>query len=175
LTGALWWADIVVREATADISGLIISEITDKLTPENLAYLPVIDLDKKLMGYENKYWREWIEHSSQDDYWERTKYFEQLEDVDIPVFHQTGWYDADGIGTKLNYRHLTESKNAFQKLIIGPWGHTDTDTRMGEQGIDWGCAAVINLQKQYLRWMDYWLLGIDNGIDSEPLISLFVM
>jgi len=31
------------------------------------------------------------------------------------------------------------------------------------------------LQRDYLRWFDYWLKGIDNGIMKEPLVSVFAM
>lgn len=26
-----------------------------------------------------------------------------------------------------------------------------------------------------LRWFDYWLKGVDNGVVKEPLVSIFVM
>jgi hypothetical protein len=35
--------------------------------------------------------------------------------------------------------------------------------------------AIIDLQRDYLRWFDYWLKGVDNGIEKEPLVSVFVM
>jgi hypothetical protein len=61
-----------------------------------------------------------------------------------------------------------------QKLTIGPWGHTDTSTRsLGDK--DFGPQAAIDLQRDYLRWFDYWLKGTDNGILKEPLVSIFVM
>jgi putative CocE/NonD family hydrolase len=34
---------------------------------------------------------------------------------------------------------------------------------------------VIDLQRDYLRWFDRWLKGVDNGIEREPLVNLFVM
>ncbi len=94
--------------------------------------------------------------------------------MDIPVFHQSGWFDGDGIGTKLNYLRMKEYGHANQKLTIGPWGHTDTAGRkIGDR--DFGPGAVIDLQRDYLRWFDYWLKGVENGIIKEPLVSVFVM
>jgi uncharacterized protein len=61
-----------------------------------------------------------------------------------------------------------------QKLILGPWGHTDKATR-STGGHDFGPEAAPDLPRAYLRWFDKWLKGIDNGIDKEPLVSLFVM
>ena len=90
------------------------------------------------------------------------------------MFHQSGWFDGDGIGTKLNYLRMRSFGHAQQKMIVGPWGHTDTAVRgFGEK--DFGKDAALDLQRDYLRWFDFWLKGIDNGIDSEPLVKLFVM
>ena len=40
---------------------------------------------------------------------------------------------------------------------------------------DFTQSAIIDLQRDYLRWFDHWLKGVDNSIDKEPLVSLFVM
>jgi hypothetical protein len=61
-----------------------------------------------------------------------------------------------------------------QRLIIGPWGHTDNATKRFEDR-DFGKNAWVDLQQDYLRWFDFWLKGINNGVDHEPLVSLFVM
>ncbi|HEY6251287.1 MAG TPA: CocE/NonD family hydrolase [Candidatus Angelobacter sp.] len=174
LWGAIWWADIVESGATADISGVALSKIGDKKYSKLLRALPVIDLDKAVLGKENQYWRKWIEHPTDDSYWRPADFLDRLKDVNIPVFHQSGWFDGDGIGTKLNYLKMEQYKHSYQKLTLGPWGHTDTAGRMiGER--DFTESAIIDLQRDYLRWFDHWLKGVDNGIDKEPLVSVFVM
>ena len=61
-----------------------------------------------------------------------------------------------------------------QKLVLGPWGHTPVAHRMvGDR--DFGAEAIVDLPREYLRWFDHWLKGVDNGIDREPLVSIFVM
>src|SRR5262249_37015358 len=136
--------------------------------------LPVIDLDKKVLGKENPYWRKWIEHPTRDSYWEPISFSDKLADVRLPVFHQSGWFDGDGIGSKLNYLAMAKHAHPHQKLVLGPWGHTDEATRF-TAGRDFGPEAVPDLPRAYLRWFDRWLKGIENGIDKEPLVSLFVM
>jgi putative CocE/NonD family hydrolase len=174
LEGAIWWADILESEATADISGVAMSKIGDKKYSRLLRALPVIDLDKSVLGKENPYWRKWIQHPTNDDYWKPASFLDRLKDVNIPAFHQSGWFDGDGIGTKLNYLKMEGYKHPNQKLTLGPWGHTDTAGRMiGER--DFGEKAIIDLQRDYLRWFDHWLKGADNGIEKEPMVSLFVM
>jgi len=174
LLGAIWWADILESEATADISGRTIMDIAEKEYAVILRDLPVIDLDKRVLGKENAYWRTWIEHPDNDEYWEPANFLDHLQDLDIPVFHQSGWFDGDGIGSKLNYLKMTSHGHPHQKLVLGPWGHTDQATRrLGDT--DFGEDAIVDLQRDYLRWLDHWLKGMDNGIDAEPLVSVFVM
>jgi len=174
LWGAIWWADVVESGATADLSGAAFSKIGDKKYSKLLRALPVIDLDKTVLGKENQYWRRWIQHPSDDSYWRPADFLDRLKDVNIPVFHQSGWFDGDGIGTKLNYLKMESYKHSYQKLTLGPWGHTDTAGRMiGDR--DFTQTAIVDLQRDYLRWFDHWLKGVDNGIDREPLVSLFVM
>ena len=174
ILGAIWWADILETEATADLSGAAMSTIGEKKYGQLLQSLPVIDLDQKILGKKNKYWRKWIEHPVNDEYWERANFLDHLEKVRIPVFHQSGWFDGDGIGSKLNYLTMKSHGHPHQKLVLGPWGHTPVAHRMvGDR--DFGPKAIIDLPREYLRWFDHWLKGVDNGIDTEPLVSIFVM
>jgi hypothetical protein len=174
LYGGIWWADVVESNATADLSGAAFSKIGDKKYLKLLRSLPVIDLDKTVLGKENRFWRQWIEHSTNDSYWDRGSHLDYLKSVRLPVFHQSGWFDGDGIGSKLNYLRMASHGHPNQKLILGPWGHTPEAHRsIGEH--DFGPDAIVDLQRAYLRWFDYWLKGVDNGITKEPLVSLFVM
>ena len=175
LFGAIWWADVLEKEATADISGKALKEIGDKNYSKLLKSLPVIDLDKKVLGKKNRYWREWIDHPDNDGYWDRASFLEHLQGFNAPVYNQSGWFDGDGIGSKLNYLAMARLGRANQKLVIGPWGHTDSPMRWGPNDRDFGPNAIVDLEGSYLRWLDRWLKGIDNGIDREPLVALFVM
>lgn len=172
--GSIWWAQILEQNATEDISGKIVSDITKRNYQKDLLSLPVIDLDKKLLGKENSYWRKWIKNNVNNEYWAKSNFMERLADLDIPVFLQSGWFDGDGIGSKLNYSYLRKSKNKQQKLVLGPWGHTDqATTSIGD--IHFGKEAGLDLQTLYLRWFDYWLKGIDNKICEEPLVKVYLM
>ncbi len=174
IMGAIWWADVLETEATADLSGAAMSTIGEKKYGQILRSLPVIDLDEKVLGKKNKYWRKWIKHPVNDEYWERANFLEHLQNVRIPVFHQSGWFDGDGIGSKLNYMKMKSHGHPHQKLVLGPWGHIAVaHRRIGDR--DFGPEAIIDLPRDYLRWFDHWLKGVDNGIDTEPLVSIFVM
>jgi len=172
--GGIWWADIVATDATGDLSGVKMSAVFNKKYGKLLRDLPVIDLDKRILGGENKYWRTWIKNNTNNEYWARASFSQSLQNANIPVFHQSGWFDGDGIGSKLNYAALAKHGKSTQKLILGPWGHTPEAQRtLGD--IDFGPEAAPDLPRMYLRWFDHWLKGVDNGIQKEPLVSLFVM
>jgi putative CocE/NonD family hydrolase len=174
LQSAIWWFEVLKTDATADISGTTLKNLIDKKYYKLLKQLPVIDLDKAVLGKENPNWRKWIEHPTDDAYWQKIDFHARLDKVNIPVFHQSGWFDGDGIGSKLNYARMTALGHANQKLTLGPWGHTDEATRT-HGGRDFGPEALRDLPRDYLRWFDYWLKGINNGVLKEPLVSLFVM
>jgi putative CocE/NonD family hydrolase len=160
--------------SAGSLSPKIMRDILYKRHDKVLNHLPVIDIDKKVMGKENQNWRTWIEHNEYDAYWERTNILGHLKDLDLPVFLQTGWFDLGVGSTWLLYKELKQSHNKFQKIIIGPWGHTDRSSSKWEN-YDFGKEAAPNLQKLFLRWFDYWLKGIDNKITEEPLVDIFVM
>jgi putative CocE/NonD family hydrolase len=175
LLGAIWWADVLEQKATADLTGKAMSAVNSKEYWKLLRHLPVIDLDKKVLGKKNRYWREWIAHPDNDAYWDRASFLDHLGKFTAPVYHQSGWFDGDGIGTKLNYLAMARSGTAIQKLVLGPWGHTDAAARRGPNDTDFGPNAIVDLEGSYLRWLDRWLKGIENGIEKEPLVALFVM
>jgi putative CocE/NonD family hydrolase len=175
LLGAIWWAEVLEKEATADLSGKAMAEIGEQKYAKLLKHLPVIDLDTKMLGKKNKYWRQWIEHPSNDEYWSRASFLDRLKGFEAPVYHQSGWFDGDGIGSKLNYLAMKRFGHENQKLVLGPWGHTDAATRWGPNDRDFGPNAIVDLEGSYLRWLDRWLKGVDNGMEREPLVSLFVM
>ena len=173
--GAIWWADVLEKEATADITGKTLMDIGEKKYALLLRHLPVIELDEKVLGKKNKYWRQWIDHPRNDEYWDRANFHAYLKDFNAPVYHQSGWFDGDGIGSKLNYAAMKRFGHDRQKLVLGPWGHTDAAIRRGANDRDFGPNAIVDLEGSYLRWLDRWLKGIENGIDTEPLVALFVM
>jgi len=175
LFGAIWWADVLEKEATADLSGRAMIEIGKKKYAKLLRHLPVVDLDEKVLGKKNRYWREWIEHPDNDAYWDRANFAAYLKDFNVPVYHQSGWFDGDGIGSKLNYLAMRRFGHGNQKLVLGPWGHTDAAMRRGPNETDFGPNAIVDLEGSYLRWLDRWLKGIENGIDRDPLVALFAM
>ncbi len=77
----------------------------------------------------------------------------------IPVYHWSGWYDYFVFSQPTWFPNLEQP----QKMVIGPWAHTD---RYGPTDL----AAI-----EHLRWYDYWLKGIGNGITKEAPVNYYTM
>jgi putative CocE/NonD family hydrolase len=145
-------------------------------------HLPLIDMDEAA-GRNNRFWKEWIQHPSYDDYWQKAMrpVEEHYADVQVPVYGMGGWFDVFLQGTLNNFmgvrKHGREPGKSSQKVVIGPWIHSlgsaGRDTVTGD--VDFGPAVRIDLMNEHVRWFDYWLKGVDNGIADEPPVNVFVM
>lgn len=94
---------------------------------------------------------------------------------DIPVYHMTGWYDSWSLQVaNLNYAGLRRTKRSPQRLIVGPWIHSQPNiSHAGEA--EFTPDAAIDLNAFELRWFDHMLKHIDNGVDREAPVRIYVM
>lgn len=119
-----------------------------------------------------------LRHGDNDAFWKDmgSSVIDHIAEYkDIPVYHVTGWYDSWGTQVaNLNYAELAKAKKSLQRLIVGPWTHGGQGLRYS--GIaDFGPEAAIDMNALRLRWYDRWLKDIDNGVDKEPPVRIFVM
>ena len=140
-------------------------------------HLPLLTMDEAI-GRLMPLWREQFEHTRLDSFWEPERYQNKFERVQTPVFHISGWYDDEQVGTPLNFIGMTTkaapSVRNQQKLLMGPWPHAVNSTsKLGE--VDFGPSAKIDLNATMLRWFDAQLKRIGNGVQSEPPVRIFVM
>ncbi|HKX57359.1 MAG TPA: CocE/NonD family hydrolase, partial [Xanthomonadales bacterium] len=96
-------------------------------------------------------------------YWDRGSWRDRHDSIKIPTFHIGGWYD--GYRNSLP-RMLEKVKSAPVKAMIGPWIHAFPHEPYPEPGMEWRHEAV--------RWLDYWLKGIDTGIMDEPAFAVYL-
>ena len=125
-----------------------------------------------------------VEHIAQADdgaYWQRANVNRFAESVTTPMLHVTSWYDIFAEGGPTAYQSISansrfEAARTGQRLIIGPWGHLLPYTSPSSRGagdIDFGPNALIDLNETLLRWFDYWLKDVANGIMDGPPVSVF--
>lgn len=140
-------------------------------------HLPLMTMDERA-GRRIPRWRQDLEHTSLDAYWDPLRYQNHFDRVNVPVMHISGWYDDEQIGTPKNYIGMTKRgasdfvrKN--QRLLMGAWGHAGPkNQKLGE--VDFGPAALIDLREEELRWFDRWLKGEGSKTEEAP-VRLFIM
>ncbi len=143
--------------------------------------LPYIDFDKTRNYQPNKWWRKWIEQNTADgEYWRAIAYQtpESYARIKVPSLAISGWFDANFPGTPRNYSGMKEHGGTpaarRPRLVIGPWEHIINRHRVAA-GVDFGEQAIIDWDGYVLRWFDYHLKGIDNGVLDDPPVHVFVM
>lgn len=129
------------------------------------------------------YFGDYFAHEADGPYWHRANVNEHAESVTVPMMHVASWYDLYAEGGPNAYQSIkARSRHARaregQRLIVGPWAHLLPYSRPNAQGAgeaDFGPDALIDLNETLLRWYEYWLHDIDNGVMDEPPVSVFVM
>jgi putative CocE/NonD family hydrolase len=89
--------------------------------------------------------------------WTPITYLKEIRDSKVAIYHLAGWYDRYVRDQLLLFHNLGNP----QRIAIGPWTHTQEDR--------------FDFAAEHLRWWDYWLKGIDNGIMKEDPVHYYVM
>ncbi len=152
------------------------------LTDKWYRHLPIKDWGG-ILKETAPYFAEHIAHADDGEYWYRANVNRHAESVSVPMLHVTSWYDIFGEGGRTAYQSIS-TKSKFEKarngqrLLIGPWGHLlpyHVPSSRGTGDIDFGPEALIDLNETLLRWFDYWLKDVDNGIIEEPPVTVFTL
>lgn len=105
----------------------------------------------------------WAGHQARDTYWRHGSVCEDWGAIGVPVLSIGGW--ADGYMNTVG--HLAAHLSAPVQGIVGPWVHQYPHTAVPGPRIGFLQLAV--------RWWDRWLKGIDNGVDREPAMRLYML
>ena len=146
--------------------------------------LPAADYTLLNVGNVNAlapYLFDWLAHPNYDEYWKEFSIEEHYAKIMVPGYYVDGWYDTSVRGALRNYmgvkaRGGSETARRSQRLIVGPWPHTAppySETKTGE--VDFGPGARLALDAVVLRWYDHLLKGIDNGVERDKPVKIFVM
>lgn len=96
------------------------------------------------------------------DFWDKGSLNSDYSALQTPIFMISGWYDGYRDSTPKILQQVTAPK----KAIVGPWNHTFPHMSSPPPSIEWREEAV--------KWFDYWLKGVDNGIMEEPQMAAFI-
>ena len=117
--------------------------------------------ERRVTGYVPWHF-EWLEHQTYDAFWKHGSLREDYGAIEAATMLVTGW--ADGY-TNIALRGM-EKLTCPRRLLAGPWAHAHLETSRPGPNID--------LLPEMVRWFDRWLKELDNGVDREPPITLFV-
>ena len=86
---------------------------------------------------------------------------EELSRIKVPTYTGSGWY-------AYTYKtHLNGAQNYFE--------HIDAPKRLAFHGPQHLERPFHTLHSEILRWYDYWLKGIDTGLNDEPPVKYWLM
>ena len=104
----------------------------------------------------------WLSHQRRDDFWKHGSVCEDYSRIKCPVYMVTGWHDSlrDSVMC-----YLAGSRSPA-KGLIGPWGHQYPHE--GSPG------PAIGFLQECVRFFDRHLKQIDNGLEAEPKLRLYL-
>jgi hypothetical protein len=87
-------------------------------------------------------------------------FIDRINHSGTPVYLTVGWYDIFTADAFYWYHTLTVPK----RLTVRPTDHSQVSANLSD----------LNYSGEALRWFDYWLKGIDNGIMDEPSLHYYL-
>ena len=165
LFGAIWWSNFVKDKKVPAVP-----ETPKDL--EKLKTLPLSKVDDETLGRDIPFYDSWLGNETPAAF-KSASFMADMDKVKIPALHISGWWDGDGIGTKMNWAKMRALGQKNQWLIYGPWTHLfNSSTRLGD--VDYGPDAIIDLDSIYLRWFDTWLKNKQVNWEKQPKVRAFV-
>ncbi len=126
------------------------------------------------------YFRDWLAHETNDDYWRKVKVSDHYGEMSVKALHGGGWHDLFLRGSIENFLGLkakaaTAEARAGQRLLVGPWAHAATSPEGTIGDVTFGREAVLDMTATIRDWMDYALKGVHNTFASQRPVRIFVM
>ena len=103
-----------------------------------------------------------IEEQTDGPFWRRGSLRPDYHLIEVPTMLVAGWADVYRTAMLRTFEHLRAPK----RLLMGPWCHMLPDASIPGPRIDH--------VPEMIRWWDRWLRGVDNGVDREPPITVYV-
>lgn len=126
-----------------------------------------------------RYYFDWLEHPTNDAYWQALAINRRYERIEVPAFVVGGWFDIFLGGTLENFAGLrahggSASAREGTRLLVGPWAHGSTYGPYPDHGFDqFAPQDRVDLAEYQVRFFRRHLLGEDG--DDEAPVRLFVM
>jgi len=156
------------------------AEAWSQVGPKMQNTLPLRDLGE-LQGVASYYF-DWLTHPAEDPWWDWCELRNKYPQVQAAVLNVSAWYDDNygPEGATTNFAGLLKARAAQAhprtSLLLGPWVHGVDETAKTKSGErEFGQSATIDYDDVVLNWMDHYLRGLDNGVESAKPVRYFVM
>lgn len=106
--------------------------------------------------------KNWLSHQEFDKYWQHGSVSTDYASIKAAVYVIGGWGDS----YSNSVFQLMENLHAPKKALVGPWAHKYPHFAVPK--------PTIGFLQEALRWWDYWLKDIDNGIMDEPKMTTYL-
>ena len=120
------------------------------------------------------YYYEWLDHPNYDDYWATVDLEHQWQNIKVPALVHGGWRDLFAIGSVRSFAGMRTgggspiARSGTKLVMEGGRGHGGTGM------ITFGPEDTFDLRALQLRFYDRYLKELDNGVDREPRVQIFV-
>ena len=143
--------------------------------------LPLAEMNRRVPGPPTD-WEAFVTHGPGDRWWDQFNLLAPTDTIATPALHIGSWYDY-GVSETLQYFNQFRTGGADQRtrdgqyLIVAPTSHCEFEratvrTVVGARDVG---DARFDFAGTYVRWMDYWLKGRDNGLATMPKVQYYVM
>jgi putative CocE/NonD family hydrolase len=143
--------------------------------------LPTVDILEKA-GLAPTDYRDFASNSPESEYFRGLEWVREADSFDVPALFVDSWYDY-GVAETLQLFNLFQKNSASEEsrnnqfVIIAPSTHcgysnATEQTMVGERDLGDARLDLLDIQ---LRWYDFWLKGIDNGVTDMPKVQYYLM
>ena len=121
------------------------------------------NFNDKYFENKSKIWNEYLEHATNDSYWQARNIRTHLNNIKPATLLVGGWFDAEDMFGSLNTYKAIEKQNTGNdnKLIMGPWTHGAWQSPNWNKfgSFDFNSNTSAYFQKMELDFFNYHLKG----------------
>ncbi len=143
-----WATDMLCRNALAPTPRIVGDDWKSRWMERLEATPPFID--------------DWLGHQTRDGFWRHGSVGDDFDAIAVPSLVVAGF--ADGYSNAPFAAVEGMGDRAWG--LVGPWAH-----QYPEMGVP---GPAIGFLQHALAWWDRWLKGIDNGVDRQPRLRLWM-
>jgi putative CocE/NonD family hydrolase len=128
-----------------------------------VSHLPLRTSDRAATRQSLKLYQTILDHPTYDAFWKGQSVLAQIDQVHVPVFEVSGWYDnyVESDLEAFAALHKSAGPDERHRILIGPWAH---NMSMPFAGINFGDDSSAPIRGYQISWFDRWL---KNAPDDE--------